>query len=234
MAQLNSSNVVNGNIVEPNDILQLYDAFTAGGGTTGAYNVSISGSLTGSATSASYALFASTASYATSSLNASKLSPLSDTNNNNRPVVFISTSSADYEQTYKANGGKFTYNPSTELLTVTSSFAITASYAANGGLADKIIQQQFERLGGGVNDATFKFICGSIQASTGIATTSAFSLLSGKTLGTNVFVTATIEASSPSSGNIVTVKTLTAGALTFNTAGGTGTEVIHYHAFILQ
>jgi hypothetical protein len=70
MAQLNSSNVSNGNIIQPNDILQLYDAFTAGGGTTGAYEVSISGSLTGSATSASYALSASSvisASYALSS-----------------------------------------------------------------------------------------------------------------------------------------------------------------------
>ena len=59
MATLNSSNIVNGNVVETTDILQLYDAFTAGGGRTGVYNVSISGSLTGSATSASYALSAS-------------------------------------------------------------------------------------------------------------------------------------------------------------------------------
>jgi hypothetical protein len=68
MAQLNSSNVVNGNIVESNDILQLYDAFTAGGGTTGVYNVSISGSLTGSATSASFSTsssFSTSASFAT-------------------------------------------------------------------------------------------------------------------------------------------------------------------------
>jgi hypothetical protein len=68
MAQLNSSNIVNGNIVESNDILQLYDAFTAGGGTTGVYNVSISGSLTGSATSASFSTsssFSTSASFAT-------------------------------------------------------------------------------------------------------------------------------------------------------------------------
>lgn len=64
MAQLDSTNIVNGNIIETADILQLYDALTAGGGTTGVYNISISGSLTGSATSSS---FAQTASYVVSS-----------------------------------------------------------------------------------------------------------------------------------------------------------------------
>ena len=80
MATLNSTNVQTGNTVESNDILQLYDAFTSGGGTTGAYSVSISGSLTGLATSASFAVsaslsvsssFALTASYATQALSAS-------------------------------------------------------------------------------------------------------------------------------------------------------------------
>ena len=66
MATLDNSNIVNGNIIQPNDILQLYSAFTAGGG----YDVSISGSLTGSATSASFAISSSravTASFAISS-----------------------------------------------------------------------------------------------------------------------------------------------------------------------
>ena len=89
MATLNSGNITNGNTIETNDILQLYDALTPGGGTTGAYNVTVSGSLVGNAstsTSASYALtssfsisssraisssFATTASYA---LNASPVS----------------------------------------------------------------------------------------------------------------------------------------------------------------
>ena len=85
MATLNSGNITNGNTIETNDILQLYDALTPGGGTTGAYNVTVSGSLVGNAstsTSASYALtssfsisssraisssFATTASYALTS-----------------------------------------------------------------------------------------------------------------------------------------------------------------------
>jgi flagellin-like hook-associated protein FlgL len=64
MATLNSSNVVNGNIVESTDILQLYDAFTAGGGTTGVYDVTVSGSLIGNASTATSASYAITASHA--------------------------------------------------------------------------------------------------------------------------------------------------------------------------
>jgi hypothetical protein len=51
MAQLNPSNIQNGNIIQANDVIQLYDALTSGGG----YNVSISGSLTGSASTATTA-----------------------------------------------------------------------------------------------------------------------------------------------------------------------------------
>ena len=51
MATLNSSNISNGNTIEPNDLLQLYDAFNYNGAAT-KYNVSISGSLQGEATSA--------------------------------------------------------------------------------------------------------------------------------------------------------------------------------------
>jgi hypothetical protein len=56
MAQLNPSNIQNGNIIQANDVLQLYDALTSGGG----YNVSISGSLTGSASTAITAFTANT------------------------------------------------------------------------------------------------------------------------------------------------------------------------------
>lgn len=114
MAQLDKSNVVNGNTIEASDISALYDAFTAGGG----YSVSVSGSLTGSATTAT---------------NASKLNPTLTTANATRNVLFAGSSSATYETVYKSNGTKMTYNPSTDLLNTTASYAVTASYALNGG-----------------------------------------------------------------------------------------------------
>ena len=64
MAQLNPSNIQNGNIIQANDVLQLYDALTSGGG----YNVSISGSLTGSASTAITATTATTATTADTTL----------------------------------------------------------------------------------------------------------------------------------------------------------------------
>lgn len=54
--------MVTGNTITAADVTQLVDAFTAGGG----YSVSISGSVTGSATSASYATTAATATTTTS------------------------------------------------------------------------------------------------------------------------------------------------------------------------
>ena len=59
MATLSKANMVTGNTITAADVTQLVDAFTAGGG----YLVSISGSLTGSATTATTATTANTASY---------------------------------------------------------------------------------------------------------------------------------------------------------------------------
>jgi len=63
MATLSKANMVTGNTITAADVTQLVDAFTAGGG----YSVSISGSVTGSATSASFATTASYSETATSS-----------------------------------------------------------------------------------------------------------------------------------------------------------------------
>lgn len=218
MATLNSSNISNGNIIQPNDLLQLYDAFTPGGGTTGVYLVSISGSLTGSATTAT---------------NASKLNPtLNASTNTNYNVLFASTSSADYETIYKEDGNTMTYNPSTNLLIVTSSRAITASYADNGGVATQLNSQAYSNISAGPTDATFKFYAGKVRIVSNTATTANFPGLAGKTLGTNVWVTATIQgqASSFTAPNLVTVRSLSAGgAITIETATVPDTTEVHYH-----
>jgi hypothetical protein len=54
MATLNSSNISNGNTIEPNDLLQLYDAFDYDNAST-KYNVSLGGTLDGNATTATTA-----------------------------------------------------------------------------------------------------------------------------------------------------------------------------------
>ena len=77
MATLSKANMVTGNTITAADVTQLVDAFTAGGG----YLVSISGSITGSATSASYASTSTSASYSVTSsfaLNAGTPTTLAD------------------------------------------------------------------------------------------------------------------------------------------------------------
>lgn len=165
MATLNSSNIIDGNTIEPTDILQLYDALTPGGGTTGAYNVTISGSLIGTATSSSY--------------------------------------------------------------------AVTASYALNGGggAVTQITSQGYSNAGGGPVESSFKFYAGTVRIISNLGTTANFPGLAGKTLGTNVWVTATIQGSAASfTSDIVTIRELSVGgALTFETNSVPDTTNVHFH-----
>jgi hypothetical protein len=92
MATLNSSNITNGNTVQSNDLLQLYDALTPGGGTTGAYNVTVSGSLIGNASTATSSSFATTSSYSTKSATSTSSS-------------LATTSSFAVTASYALNGG---------------------------------------------------------------------------------------------------------------------------------
>jgi len=65
MATLNPSNIVNGNIIEPSDILQLYQAFGTGSGAS-ITGLSMTGSLNGNASTATTASYATLASTSTS------------------------------------------------------------------------------------------------------------------------------------------------------------------------
>jgi hypothetical protein len=183
MATLNSSNITDGNTVEPNDLLQLYDAFTSGGGTTGAYSVSISGSLTGSASTATSASFA------------------------------ISSSRA-----------------------VSSSFAITASHALNASATvTQINDQGYSNQGGSLTSANFKFYAGTVKISGGSGVTANLTQLSGKTLGTDVWVTATLEGDPSTYGTgSIYVRTLSAGgALDFRTVNAPNNSIAHYHVIYI-
>ena len=169
MATLNSSNITDGNTIEPNDLLQLYDAFTPGGGTTGAYNVTVSGSLIGNASTATSA-----------------------------------------------------------------SYAVTASHALNssGGTVTQINSQGYSNAAAGPVEATFKFYAGKVRIVSNSGTTANFPGLAGKTLGTTVWVTATIQgqASSFTAPNLVTVRSLSAnGAITIETASVPDTTEVHFH-----
>jgi hypothetical protein len=107
MANLDKSNVVNGNIISASDVTALYDTFT---GDNTANNINILGNNNN---------FAGTAS------KAENLRYLDGSSNHEYPVTFV-TGSAQYKTAYVDSNDGFTFNPSTNTLNVTSSF-ITGS-----------------------------------------------------------------------------------------------------------
>jgi hypothetical protein len=207
MAQLDSSNIINGNTIQTSDITQLYSALTAGGG----YDISISGSLTGSATTATIATSASNVTTAI-------------TGGGTHYLTFVEGVGTKAPKI----ASLLEYNATNNNLQVTSSFATTASYALNAN-PTQLNSQAYSVISTGPTDATFKFIAGKIKCSGGAGATPNFPGLAGKTLGTNAFVTATILAGSATSGNVVAVKGISAnGSIDVVTAGGTGTEDVMF------
>lgn len=209
MATLSKANMVTGNTITAADVTQLVDALTAGGG----YSVSISGSLTGSAT------------------NASKLDPtLNASTNLNYNVLFASTSSATYETIYKENGTVMTYNPSTDVLTVTSSFATTASYALNATNPTVLYDQNYERLGSGIIQGNIEFIAGAVQMSSGTGISGNFPNIVGKTLNVDLFITTTVHTT----GVYAVVTGIGgAGAISFSTTGGGGGDIVNFTGIVI-
>jgi len=178
MATLNSSNIVNGNIVETTDILQLYDALTAGGGTTGAYNISISGSITGSATTSTAATTATSASNITTAI----------TGGGTHYLTFVDQAGTRPPKV----ASLLEYTAATNSLTVTASRAVTASYALNTSVS-QVDGQRYISLSNPatVSSDNFKFIAGGGTLNAGILTSSVYSSLAGKTMGQNVWITVT-------------------------------------------
>ncbi len=172
MATLNPSNVVNGNTIQASDIEQLYNAF--GTGSSG-YTPITGVSLTGSITNADAATLATSASKITTA---------------------ITGGGGTHYLTFVQGAGTFSpkidndleYNPTTNVLTVTSSFSTTASFALTGS-ATQVNTQNYDN-GTNVVVGDFKFIAGKTTMTSGAATSSLFTVLAGKTLGDNVWINA--------------------------------------------
>lgn len=206
MATLNSSNISTGNTIQPNDLLQLYDALTAGGGTTGVYDVSISGSITGSATSASYAL---TASYAL-----------------NVPV----TASYALTASYVLNAVSSSRAVSSSFAT-SASFSTNSANATSAATANNISPATVLPSGSSPITTVLGIAAGSITMTGSTATTANIDPLKSKVLGQTLFVNATIF-NAGGSGNVVWVRAYSpsTGQIQFQTAGGSGTEFITWTA----
>ena len=121
MANLDKSNVVNGNTISASDITALYDTFT---GANTANNINILGGSNN---------FAGTSSRASTLLSTGVGA------NVNYAVPFINTASSDYSSFLYDTNDKILYNPSTNLLTVTASLAVTSSFALDSGAPTQVL-----------------------------------------------------------------------------------------------
>lgn len=208
---LSKTNIIDGNIVQASDVSQSIDAFTGIEG----YAITLSGSFTFSGSTTGSGYF-SNAVNAVTSLNASKLNPtLNNSTNSNYNVLFAESSSATYETIYKEDGNIMTYNPSTNVLNVTSSKATSASYADVTPTPLLVDGTAYPSGSVSIPNSLFRFIAGASKTGTTPNTVSiTINEILGKTLGQDCFVTATVSGSGTQT---VVVNSLMGNMLTFET-----------------
>jgi hypothetical protein len=196
MATLNPSNVINGNTIQASDVLQLFEAFG-----TGSQNIT-GLSLTGSITNANAATLAASASKITTAITGGGTHYLTF-------VPGVGTYSTKIDNDLE-------YNPTTNTVTVTASFATSASHAVTASYVNSSQANQINGIRYSASLATpntlFSFIAGFSTTGAG-PTTASISIpqLGGKALGTSAFVTANASGSV----NSISVNSLIGTTLTF-------------------
>ena len=169
MATISRTGITTGGTISPTHITNIIDALDGtSASTTIIASGSFSGSLTGRATNATSASYATTASYATA------VSTSISTQNLQHNVLFVDTSGPG---TIQVDGG-LRYNPNTDLLTTTSSYAtqaLSASYAS----------PTFPFTGSAIISGSLR-VTGSLNISAGIT---------GSHFGTSSYATNALSAS---------------------------------------
>ena len=201
MATLNPSNVVNGNTIQASDIEQLYNAFgTGSSGFATITGVSMTGSLNGIASTASFVLNAVSSSFAST-------------------ASFVKTAqTASY--VLNAVSSSFATTASFVTLSQTASFvlnAVSSSFASTASQANQLNGTKYSASLATPN-TSFSFIAGFATTGAGPTTASInISQLTGKALGTSAFVTATPSGSI----NSISINSLIGPILTFESQAPT-------------
>jgi hypothetical protein len=102
---------------------------------------------------------------------------------------------------------------------------------AGSGTVTQINDQAYSNQGAEPEEVNFKFLAGTVEIISNSGATADFAELAGKTLGTNVWVTATIQgAASGFTSDIITVRELSAGgAITLETNSVPDNTIVHFH-----
>ena len=222
MATLDNSNVVNGQTVEATDITQLYTALGTGnpGTITGLVMTgSLNGDVQGTSTNANFARI---------------------NNNTTTPTIYSvlfadSTVTSGNAQIYAdsgSNGSGMHYQPSTDTLTVTASYAnevVSASYASIAGVSET---SKVEFSVDSLTPASFNSFtpfAGYAPTILGITQqldmTQVFGITGTAVIGVNLFITAN-QVEAPTTGTSTAIGiSIQSNVITFE--GATGPVVYH-------
>lgn len=205
MAALSNSGVLNGQTIQASHVTQLIDAFTGVN-----YDLTINGTLnaTGSTITGSI-------SNAVSASKANTIQVSSLGGNTEFTVPYLQNTSSYAPVRYDAS--TFTYNPSTSLLTVTASRAITASHAVTTPTPTQVAGTIYPSGSVSIPNSSLKMLAGSSRTGTAPNTAAVtITELTGRTLGQTAFVTATVSGSAGANNTIV-INSLAGNILTFET-----------------
>jgi len=207
---LSKANILTGNTIQAADVSQSIDAFTG----LIAYDLTITGSLnaTGSVITGSISN-ATSASLSTRAVNVTITNVGID---NGYTIPYLASTGSNSTGLYYAATGP-TYNPVTEQLKATASYAGTASFAYTASYASSTsIPGTIVASGSSPITAAINFIAGATKtnASPTPTVTVNIAALGGKILGQTCFVTIGVTGSA--AGDLVTVAGLAGPNLTFN------------------
>ena len=222
MATLNPSNVINGNIIQASDIEQLYNTF--GTGSTNITGLSMTGSLHGIASTASFVNTAQTGSKANNII----VNNNATTNQIYRLTYVLDSSMPSIgNSTYLplnadsgSDGSGLSYNPSDNSLTA-SLFSGTSSWATNvvnTPTPSVISGVRYPSGSVKVPGSLFSFIAGAGKTETALTASIQITELTGKTLGDSVFVTATAVSGSGPISSIQVSGSIVGDILTFESS----------------
>ena len=126
--------------------------------------------------------------------------------------------------------GTLEYNAATDTLTTTASYAVTALNAS----VSQVDNQRYDD-GSTIQSGNFKFIGGKVTMTSGAATSNPFSVLLGKILGVNAFITANYISGNGPSDSVIVGSINGSGAVVFsnNTPGAPASAVIVFTGFYI-
>jgi len=215
MATLSKTGITTGATIQVGHITQSIDAFTG----TYAYDLIISGTL-----NATGSVITGSISHATSASRAINVQISNTVANQGYTIPYLASTGSTLTGLYYSATGPV-YNPVTERLLTTSSWSVSSSYALSYATPTQIDSVVYPSGSPSIPSANLKMIAGASKTGTPTPTVAInITQISGKTLGTNCFVTATVSGSGASS---IVVNSLVASTLTFESQSP-GTD-FHYH-----